>query len=198
MKSQMKSQIKLSKKLLKLKKSTENNFKDLKQCKKTHCYGIFPDKEKKEIHKKCDDEANKKFEKTKKNDKKIFSKKFDTIFKCLKKNKYNKKSQKEGECIQSKCKKESNKFLKTVILIKKKITKEPQIIKYKKDYQKNIKLENECNQKNCSSPDITDDNKFKCNESKCSKERKLSFKKLMNYSKEKDKYLKQFFKKNNS
>ena len=184
-----------SKKLLKIKKDIEVSFKDLKECKKTHCYGIFPDKERKEIHKKCDDEANKKFGKTKKNDKKIFSKKFNTIFNCLKKNKYREKSQKEGECMKSNCNQENNKFVKKVLSINKEIRKEPEIIKYKEDYQKSIKLENECNEKNCSGPDITDDNRFKCNETKCSKERKLSFKKLMVYDKKKDKYFKQFFKK---
>ena len=194
MKSKMKSQIKLSKKLLKFKKLTENNFKDLKECIKTHCDDIFPDKERKEILKKCDDEANKKFGKTKKNDKKIFSKKFDTVFKCFEKNKYSEKSKKKGDCIKSNCEKENNKFNKTIILINKKINKEPEIIKYKKDYKKSIKLENECHEKNCKSPNIKYDNRLKCNESKCSKERKLRSKKLTTYSKEKDKYSKYFSK----
>ena len=39
------------------------------------------------------------------------------------------------------------------------------------------------------------DNRLKCNESKCSKERKLRSKKLTTYSKEKDKYSKHLFKK---
>jgi hypothetical protein len=187
-----------SKKLLKFKKDMEVSFKDLKECKKTHCYGIFPDKERKEIHKKCDDEANKKFGKTKKNDKKIFSKKFDTIFNCLKKNKYREKSQKEGECMKSNCNQENNKFIEKVNSIDEEIRKEPEIMKYREDYKKQHQLLKDCNEKNCGGPDITDNNRFKCEETKCSKESKLTIKKLVLYIKKKDKYSKQFLKKNNS
>jgi hypothetical protein len=118
----MKSQIK-SKNLLKLKEKIMKFNEDKKKCQNKFCKDLILDNEREEIIKKCQNEKNKKFGKTKKGDNKknkknkkindkIKDKSFDYYIKCINDNHKNNidKMKKEKECIQKNCKKQSDKL----------------------------------------------------------------------------------------
>lgn len=119
MKSQRKSKIKLSKNLLKLEQKIIKVNEDKKKCQNKFCKDLILDNEREEIIKKCQNEKNKKFGKTKKGntkkgkkDIKINNQSFDYYIKCINDNHKNNidKMKKEKECIQKNCKKQSDKL----------------------------------------------------------------------------------------
>jgi hypothetical protein len=179
----MKSKIKLSKKLQKLKTQYVDNFLKLKECKYKYCDGAIRDKENKENDKKCKDKS-----KSKKN---YYSK-------CLLKNidKNIDKNEKHLKCLNENCKNKMKTYDNSVILLVKEIKKQSYFKKNEKDFNKSQKVYNECKNKNCN---LNDDYNIynKCIESKCSKENKLFNKKFKGYSKREDKFTQNILKVSN-